>query len=113
MKKLLILIMLNIITVKFGLSQSKIDFTSDENAVWQDQHVWQINKEALHAHFIPFPSAEAISDDIFSSSMLKSLNGTWKFQLETKPADRSKVFFREDFDDSGWDDIAFPSNWEV
>jgi beta-galactosidase len=113
MKKLLTLLVLLSVTLNYSAAQHRIDFTSDENAVWQDQHVWQINKEKPHAHFIPFVSADAIDDDIFSSSLLKSMNGTWKFQLVAKPADRPKDFFEEHFDASTWDDIPVPSNWEV
>jgi beta-galactosidase len=113
MKKLLTSIILGAQCINIALAQSDIDFTSDENAVWQDQHVWQINKEAPHAHFIPFASAEAISDDLFASSMIKSLNGSWKFKLAEKPANRSRDFFKEDFDVSTWDNIPVPANWEV
>ena len=117
MKKLFSTIFLSVFVFTMIQAQSidvnKIDFMSDDNAVWQNQHIWQINKVNPHAHFIPFSSASAIRDDVFASSMIKSLNGVWKFNLVTKPADRPKDFFKNDFDVSGWDDLKVPSNWEV
>ena len=117
MRKLLTLIFLNVLMCSVVGAQSidltKIDFTSDKNAVWQDQHIWQINKEKPHAHFISFPSADEIRDDMSASSLVKSLNGTWKFNLVTKPADRPKEFFEDGYNVSSWDDIRVPANWEV
>lgn len=113
MKYQLLLLCLAIVIPMTLSAQTDIDFTSDENPVWQDQRVWQINKEKPHAYFIPFPSADAISGNKFSSSLLKSLNGTWKFQLVSKPADRPKEFFKDGFDVDDWEDIPVPANWEV
>lgn len=80
---------------------------------WQDPQVWQINREEAHAYFIPFQSMESIRDDIFSSELLLSLNGSWKFNLAVRPADRPLYFYKEDFDISHWEDIPVPSNWEL
>ena len=117
MKKLFSTIILSVFVLTLSSAQSvdikKIDFMNDDNAVWQNQYIWQINKEAPRAHFIPFPSAVAIKDDVNASSMIKSLNGIWKFHLVTKPADRPRTFFKNDFDVSGWNDLKVPSNWEV
>lgn len=84
-----------------------------DNPVWQDQSIWQINKEKPHAHFIPFASKEVIDDDIYSSSLLKTLNGKWKFNLVAKPSDHPTDFFKDSFDTDSWDEIKVPSNWEV
>jgi beta-galactosidase len=108
----LVLLSLSVARAQSNAS-ADIDFMSDDHAVWQDQHVWQINREAPHAHFIPFQSAEAISDNIFSSSLLQSLNGKWKFNLVTRPADRPGDFFKDGYDVSRWGDIKVPANWEV
>ncbi len=94
-------------------SYQNASWTEEENPPWQDQKVWEINKEAPHAHFIPFASKESINDDKFSSPLLISLNGIWKFNLVTKPDDRPYYFYKDDFDISDWDDITVPSNWEV
>jgi beta-galactosidase len=36
----------------------------------------------------------------------------WKFRWVEKPADANADFYRNDFDDSNWDDFPVPSNWE-
>jgi beta-galactosidase len=95
------------------MSYQNASWTEEENPPWQDQKVWQINKEDPHAHFIPFTSKESINSDKFSSELIQSLNGTWKFNLVTKPADRPYYFYKNDFDISNWVDIKVPSNWEV
>ncbi len=95
------------------MSYQNASWTEEENPPWQDQKVWQINKEEPHAHFIPFTSKESINNDKFSSDLIQSLNGIWKFNLVTKPADRPYYFYKDDFDISNWEDINVPSNWEV
>ena len=47
------------------------------------------------------------------ASRIKSLNGTWKFNLVSEPSLRPTTFFEENFDVSGWDEIPVPSNWEM
>jgi beta-galactosidase len=94
-------------------SQNDIDFTNDNDPVWQEQQIWQINREAPHAHKIPYRFKHEISEDIRTSSLILPLNGMWKFQLVKKPSDRPKDFFLANYDLSGWDDIPVPSNWEV
>ncbi|MDR1340590.1 MAG: DUF4981 domain-containing protein [Prevotellaceae bacterium] len=46
------------------------------------------------------------------SAYFLSLNGVWKFNWVEKPADTAAGFYREDFDDSGWDSFNVPANWE-
>ncbi|MGD9329365.1 MAG: hypothetical protein PVH48_10390, partial [Cyclobacteriaceae bacterium] len=91
------------------MSYQNASWTEEENPPWQDQKVWEINKEEPHAHFIPFTSKESINDDKFSSDLIQSLNGIWKFNLVTKPDDRPYYFYKDDFDISNWDDIKVPS----
>ena len=77
----------------------------EETPVWQDQGVWQINKEKARAYFIPFQSVESINDDIFSSSLMQSLNGEWNFNLVLKPADRPLDFYKDNYDITSWDKL--------
>ncbi len=80
---------------------------------WQDQTVWQINKEEPHAHFIPFTSKSGIGDDIFSSELIQSLNGTWKFKLVQTPSEIPYGFYKDRYSTRKWDDIKVPANWEL
>ncbi|WP_205783203.1 glycoside hydrolase family 2 TIM barrel-domain containing protein [Flagellimonas allohymeniacidonis] len=47
------------------------------------------------------------------SKRYKSLNGNWKFSWAPIPEKAPKNFFRKDFDDSDWNSIPVPSNWEL
>ncbi|BBO30131.1 beta-galactosidase (plasmid) [Alteromonas sp. I4] len=42
-----------------------------------------------------------------------SLNGEWKFKYSETVTGYPKAFYSEEFDDSGWDFITVPSNWEM
>lgn len=110
-----VLLMLGIfyMTVAQQSKYKDVSWEDPELPPWQDQAVWQINREAPRAYFIPFDSEESISTDIFSSSYLQTLNGQWKFHLVSKPADRPFYFYKDDFDTDDWDKIKVPSNWEV
>ncbi|MDR1115807.1 MAG: beta-galactosidase, partial [Tannerella sp.] len=46
------------------------------------------------------------------SAYFLPLNGIWKFKWVEKPADTTAGFYRENFDDSGWDNFVVPANWE-
>jgi beta-galactosidase len=46
-------------------------------------------------------------------STIKYLNGTWQFHWVRKPADRPKEFYSPAYNDSAWDSIEVPSNWEL
>ncbi|MBS5215946.1 MAG: DUF4981 domain-containing protein [Clostridiales bacterium] len=89
----------------------KIEITGNE---W-DGHpeISEVNKERARATFYPYASVEAAKTmKKEDSEYYKLLNGTWKFnfsKLEEKPTD----FQGTDFDDSSWDDIQVPSNWNV
>jgi beta-galactosidase len=80
---------------------------------WENPAVLAINKEAPHATLFPFETRElALGRDEASSAYYQSLNGRWKFNWVRKPADRPLDFYRDDYDDSGWDEIAVRANWE-
>ena len=81
---------------------------------WQDPAVFQINREPPRASFTPFDSAgAAVAGRAADSPRRMSLNGDWKFHFVPRPADRPRDFFEPGFDDSGWDEIPVPSNWEL
>ena len=60
---------------------------------WEDQQVYEENKEAVHATFIPYTSTDAMKSDVnYNKAWLTpekadylSLNGTWKFNLVPEP----------------------------
>ena len=92
-------------------AEAPVEITGNE---W-DGHpeISEVNRERARATFYPYASVEAAKTmDKENSEYYKLLNGTWKFnfsKLEEKPVD----FQAPDFDDSSWDDIEVPSNWNV
>ncbi len=81
---------------------------------WENPEVFQINREPARANFTRFQSEElALKGDRGDSAFYKSLNGMWKFHWVRKPADRPVDFYRSDFEDTKWDEIPVPSNWEL
>ncbi|WP_297085654.1 glycoside hydrolase family 2 TIM barrel-domain containing protein [uncultured Draconibacterium sp.] len=93
---------------------SNVSYEEPNPKPWEDPTICQVNKEAPHAYFIPFSSAEqARTEDKWQSPFVKSLNGTWQFHLAQNPSERPFWFFKNDFDTRNWDEIKVPSNWEV
>lgn len=81
---------------------------------WENPEVFAEGRLAPRATFFPFPSKEtAITGDFKSSPFYMNLNGIWKFRFSPKPSERPSDFFENGFDDSKWDTISVPSNWEM
>ncbi|GAB2525053.1 glycoside hydrolase family 2 TIM barrel-domain containing protein [Microbulbifer agarilyticus] len=81
---------------------------------WQDPEVFRINKEPARSFFFPMQS----QDDLYSSAPWEQdnyrlMNGQWKFNWVEHPSLRPQEFYRPGYDDSGWDSIAVPANWEI
>ncbi|THH36550.1 glycoside hydrolase family 2 TIM barrel-domain containing protein [Neolewinella litorea] len=89
--------------------------SAQDHPEWEDPDVFQINREYPHASFYRYPTAEAAraQEGYQASPLYRSLNGTWKFNWVKMPSDRPVFFYRTDYDDSGWDDIPVPANWEL
>lgn len=81
---------------------------------WENPAVFQINREAARADFLPYADANsAIADDYQRSPWYLPLSGTWKFNWAPAPAQRPVDFYQPGFDTRHWDDIQVPSNWEL
>lgn len=90
---------------------------------WEDETIFAINKEQTVATYFPYASEkEMLADKDFyqkpwllpqSNSHFKLLNGTWKFHFVPEPSQRPLDFFKDGFDESQWDTIPVPSNWEM
>lgn len=81
---------------------------------WDNPTVFERNKEPAHATLVPYPDeALALACDRYASPFLKLLNGTWKFHYAPSPAAAPEGFEALDYDDSAWDDIAVPGNWQL
>jgi len=84
-----------------------------QKADWENQGVIDRNKEQAHATFVSFSSyTDAVNNNVEKTKSI-SLDGIWKFNWVRKPSDRPKDFYNKDFDDSSWNDIKVPGNWEL
>lgn len=90
-----------------------VPFEEKTPADWENQNVFEINREAPRAYYIPFASEQEVDrDNIWASSLLESLNGDWLFHLSKNPSERPYYFFKDDFDTQEWKTIKVPANWE-
>lgn len=88
------------------------DTFSQQGDEWNNLKILHVNKEKLHCYFVPFESMEnAFPGDEMKSVYYFSLNGIWKFDHVTKPADRPLDFYKDSYNTSAWDDIPVPGNW--
>ncbi|MGC9354968.1 MAG: sugar-binding domain-containing protein, partial [Mariniphaga sp.] len=93
---------------------SDVPYEENDPPAWEDPTVFQINKLAPRAHFIPYKTVDqARAEDKWQSPFLQSLNGTWEFNLSQNPSERPYWFFKDDFDTREWNTIEVPSNWEL
>ena len=80
----------------------------------EDPSIVETNKEPARATFFNFESKKlAKINEPSASGRYLSLNGMWKFNWVRDPLDRPMDSYQTDFDDSRWDEIEVPSNWEL
>jgi beta-galactosidase len=84
----------------------------DQREDWDNPSVIARNKEAARFGALPYSDGDESLDNR-ESFWKQSLNGIWKFHWVRKPADGPDGFHESAFDDSTWDDIEVPSNWEI
>lgn len=79
---------------------------------WSNPKVQNENALAPYAWFIP-AATEADALQNAPSPFVQSLDGVWKFRLDSAPAARPQNFFAEDYDVSRWENIKVPAHWQT
>jgi len=80
----------------------------------KDHTKFGVNKLDPHADFFGYENKKLANiNDVLLSDRYISLNGNWKFNWVKSPKDRPINFFEKDFDDSDWNTIPVPANWEA
>lgn len=80
---------------------------------WQDPAVNEVNREKIHAHFVPYArEADAAGRRKEAASRI-SLNGIWQFNYSKNPASRPQEFYRPGYRLKGWTQIEVPGSWEL
>ena len=81
---------------------------------WENPRVTGINKEPAHATLMPYPDEKVALECVRENSpWFMTLNGEWKFKLYNNPKLAPENFFDLKYDDSNWDNIPVPSNWQM
>ena len=92
---------------------------------WQDEKVFEQNKEKGHATYIPYQSTESFRADAryerawldpTESTRWMSLNGTWNLKwnvLDENNTMPGEEFYGNEVDASSWDDIKVPGCLEM
>ena len=78
---------------------------------WENPTFIQQNKLDAHNLALPYDKDDTCT---FGESRYKlSLNGTWKFHWNVNADVVVDNFYKDDLNDSGWDDIEVPSLWQL
>lgn len=84
---------------------------------WENPAITQLNRLPAHCPLAAYPSLDAALDDkdnaIPVSRNRVSLNGKWKFALFAMPDEVPCDAVGQTFDDSGWQAMPVPSNWQL
>lgn len=87
---------------------------SQENTEWKDETVPFVGKEYPRTSFMSYEDFEsARKNDFKNSPNYQSLNGKWKFHWVDSYKKRPVDFYKNEFDDSAWEEIDVPANWEI
>lgn len=119
--------MAGLVMVAFGARKPKAAIKSSAKTVaiqqptfteWHDLQVNEINRLPLHTlHFAYDPNDFAGTGaeylDKKKSMNYLSLEGTWKFNWVANADERPTDFYMTDLDDSKWNNIQMPGNWEM
>lgn len=82
-----------------------------EQTFHYNHEIFEDNRLEPRASFFAFEN-ETLSEKENSKRFL-SLNGDWKFHWVKNPNDRPKDFHHINYDDSDWNSIKVPGNWET
>ncbi len=106
----------------FRLSTVDADIVPLGN-VWENETIFEQNKEPGHATYMPYSSAASMrADNKYNYPWLEpqgadylSLNGIWKLNWVTSPDQRpgKDTFWGDEADVSSWNDIKVPSCLEM
>ncbi|XAR63530.1 Beta-galactosidase [Bertholletia excelsa] len=86
-------------SLKYWYDRNKVDFLVASSAVWDDDAVsGALDCAAFWVKGLPF---------------VKSLSGYWKFLLAPNPTSVPLNFYDYKFEDSSWETLPVPSNWQM
>jgi beta-galactosidase len=82
--------------------------------LWQTPECVGVNRLPGRATLYPFADAEsALRRERAASPWFRLLNGQWRFKYVEKPEDAPADFYAAQHDESSWDTIPVPSNFDT
>ncbi len=106
--------MKNIFLIAFCFLASVPGQAQESQNEWENPKVLDRNKEPGRSFFILHQDeSSSKSNKPENSALYKSLNGTWKFDIVKHPSEKPEDFHKTNLQDSNWDEISVPSNWEL
>ena len=80
---------------------------------WKNPEQNEVNRLPMRAHYFPYENLEQAQKNVpTASANYQTLNGKWKFYW-VKDADKRPLnFYKNDYEDAGWNLINVPGIWE-
>lgn len=79
---------------------------------WENPEMFAENKLPSRATLTPYlTTADAAARGL--SELVMDISGEWRFCWTPTPSERPEGFWHTEYDDSDWDSIAVPGNWEI
>ncbi|GMP41186.1 hypothetical protein CsSME_00011374 [Camellia sinensis var. sinensis] len=86
-------------SLRYWYERNRVDFLVSKSAVWDDDAVsGALDSATFWVKGLPF---------------IKSLSGYWKFFLAQNPTSVPLKFYDSAFEDSTWEILPVPSNWQM
>ena len=88
----------------------------DDDSLEDDYTDEDVVIDPLPAGAVPYLMGNALpvpSHRYFDGTIIRSLNGTWKFAIDPDEVGEEENWFDEQFDKSGWDEIEVPSSYNA
>lgn len=104
------LTILVVCALAFGCSQPKLEPVPEQSHHFNHQ-IFEENKLPPRASFFAMENDSIQSME--ASRRYIDLSGLWTFNWVRDPAERPATFHHLEYDDSQWDSIPVPANWEV
>lgn len=103
-----------------GTAQPQLRGYSTGQLAAPDGTEWQNPEAYAHGKLPPRALVHSFADHQEAlgvlpehSSYIQSLDGLWRFRWVGNPQERTKDFYTRDFDDSLWDQVTVPMNWNI
>lgn len=80
---------------------------------WESLSVNEFGREPARTGFIPYADEVQALKGIEKGSRYLSLNGEWRFKWVSNPETRPLKFYEISYQDSDWDKVMVPFNWEM